>query len=219
MLAAALPALLLTTPSSSLAEEVLSGQALPLSGNPRLVAPNGPAKPLDKNRALRPGERIETGPEDRAVIWFSAKPGCRFILETNSHLEILRSESPRVYTADLRRGAMRCEEASCGVTVDVRTPVARLLGNAAQFWVEATDGATTVYLKSGDLRLLVRGQVIPLRAMTQTIISRSGSHRISSIVEEEFRNAIASPSSPPADPSRKGFSDGRVSPASAAGRP
>lgn len=219
-LAVALPATLLLFTSSSFAspaKTIAEFQVTPLAGVPAAAAGRSPAAPLRENRSLPSGGWVETGPEDRALVWLLGQPGCQLILEPGGRVEVKGGPESGQYLAILERGTLRSTRVDCGATLEVATPVARLRSQGAYFTVKATDGWISIIHQAGSLQLLFQGQAIPLRARTLTTVSSSGSHRIASVAEEEpeasptaSARRAAPAQAPPAE---------SISPVSAPGRP
>lgn len=191
--AAALPAMLLLLSSASSAspvKPVAEFQVAPLAGVPLAAAGRARAARLSENRSLPAGGWVETGPGDRALVWLKGRPGCQLILEGGGRVQI--DSASGEYVARLDRGTLSSTRMDCQATIDVSTPVARVRSQGAYFTVKAADGGISVFHQAGNLNLLFQGQVIPLRALTLTTISSSGSHRIASVTEEEQETAPAS---------------------------
>ncbi len=165
--------------------------------------------------ALGPGDRIQTGSWDRVLVRVSGKKECRFVLEPDSILELGDLRSGHAYRVRLIRGEMSGRKDACRLVLDVGTPEGRLIGENSTFSLRAAAGATTVDLRSGNVRFLIRGLSIPLRAMTRTTISGAGAHRITSIAGGR---GGASPPSPPAAFQNPRLPAG-ISPVSASDRP
>lgn len=190
----------------------------PISGTMRIIRAGQPPITVTKRRILQPGEQVETGPDSQVLISFSGQPGCRIVLDANSKLLLIGANSPQGnYQARLQSGSLWCQvSAQCTFPLEVDTPVARLRGRETDFWVQTTESTSTVVLKSGRLRLIVRDQTIPLRAMTRTTISNVGNHRIASIFDKEME------AWPGFNAASFGFMDSSsnsISPVSAPGRP
>ncbi len=187
----------------------------PLEGNPVVVTAEGAPLQMRGRMALGPGDRIQTGSWDRVLVRVSGKKECRFVLEPDSILELGDLRSGHAYRARLIRGEMSGRKDACRLVLDVRTPEGRLIGENSTFSLRAAAGATTVDLRSGIARFLIRGLSIPLRAMTRTTISGAGAHRITSIAGGR---GGASPSSPPVAFQNPRLPAG-ISPVSASDRP
>ena len=175
---------LLAAPPTHSAEKMTNARIISFSGNPVIIPAGRPPLPVKRQKALQSDMRIHTGPRDSVEIQFSGKKGCRFLLGPNSVLEFKGAKTPGDYRVSLRKGALSCQ-AACRVTLDLETSVGRLRGRNTRFSVRVRKETTTVFLRSGDLRLFLGGQSIPLRRMTRTTISHSGSHRIASIEETQ----------------------------------
>ncbi len=172
--------ILVASPAYS-AENIENTRILAFTGNPLIVTAGRTPLPVSRQIKLQSDMRIQTGPRDSVLIQFSEKNGCRFLLGPNSLLEFKRAETPFGYRAYLRRGALSCQTALCRAILDLETSIGRLRGRNSRFSVRVVNDTTTVFLISGDLRLFIGGESIPLREMTRTTISNSGSHRIASI--------------------------------------
>lgn len=210
--------LLCTTSSfASPARPFVEFQVAPLAGAPLATAGQTPAARLRENRSLPAGGWVETGPEDRALVWLLGEPGCQLILEPEGRVEVKGEPASGVYVAILERGTLRSTRADCVATLEVGTPVARLRSQGAYFTLKATGGWISVFHQAGNLQLLFQGQAIPLRARTLTTVSSSGSHRIASVTEEE-RESAPTVSSRRAGPEQAPPAES-ISPVSASGRP
>ncbi|MBI3129421.1 MAG: hypothetical protein HYZ11_17570 [Candidatus Tectomicrobia bacterium] len=167
------------------------------------------------------GGWVETGPQDRVLIWLQSQPGCQFLLEPESRLVLhpgRRADAPEYVVAKLERGVLRVPSEGCRTALEVTTSVGRLLSHGARFSVKATDGWISVFHQAGNLQLIFQDQTVPLRTSTVTTISSTGSHRITSFTEADKEPAPANLL--PRRPSR-GESPAvpNVSPVSASGRP
>ncbi|OGL63799.1 MAG: hypothetical protein A3J27_15450 [Candidatus Tectomicrobia bacterium RIFCSPLOWO2_12_FULL_69_37] len=219
-LAAALPGMLLLIATSSYgspAKPIAEFQVTPLAGSPTAAAGLSAASPVRENRSLPSGGWVETGPEDRALVWLLGQPGCQLIIEPGSRVEVKSEPESGRYVANLERGALRSTRVDCGALLEVGTSVGRLWSQGAYFTVQVTDGWISIFHQAGSLQLLFQGQAIPLRTRTMTTVSSSGSHRIASVAEEE-------PEASPAASARRAApaqaSPGEsISPVSAPGRP
>ena len=213
----AFAAILLATQIPCYAEEV-SLEARPLEGNPVVVTAEGVPLQMRGRMALGPGDRIQTGSWDRVLVRVLGKKQCRFVLEPGSILELGDLQGGNAYRARLIRGEMSGRKDACRLVLDVRTPEGRLIGENTTFSLRAAAGATTVDLRSGNVRFLIRGLSIPLRAMTRTTISGAGAHRITSIAGGR---GGASPPSPgaAAAAARNPRLPAGISPVSASDRP
>ena len=206
--------LLITTSSlASPARPNAEFQVAPLAGAPAAASGLSPAVQLRENRPLASGGWVETGPEDRALVWLLGEPGCQLILEPGGRVAVKNGPGSGRYLAVLERGTLRSTRVDCGATLEVATPVARLRSRGARFTVQATDGWISVSHRAGSLQLLFQGQAIPLRARTLTTVSSSGSHRIASIVEE------APEASPTVSSRRAASGEENIAPVSVPGRP
>lgn len=192
-------------------------EVFPVSGTMQIIRAGQPPVTVTKGVLLHPGEQVRTGPGGQALISFSRQSGCRIVLAPNSSLILIEAKAGGNHQARLQRGSLWCQvSAQCTFPLDVNTPVARLEGRETDFWLRTTESASTVVLKSGRLRLIVRDQTIPLRAMTRTTISRTGNHRIASIFDKEVKGW------PGVNAASSGFMDaprGNVSSVSAPGSP
>ena len=220
ILAAAVPSvlwLLATTSAASPVKPTPEIQVAPLAGSPLAQSQNAPALRLRENHSLPKGGWVETGAGDRALVWLLGAPGCHLILEPGSRLHVKVAPGGGLCVANLERGALRSAGPDCRAVIEVGTPVARLRGEGAQFRVETSKTWTTVHHHSGELQLLFQGQAIPLRALTLTTVSSSGSHRIASITQPEKEEGFPALTRGPAR--EEAIPAERISPVSAPGRP
>ncbi len=167
--------------SSVFSQEVRGSIAISLEGNPVLVSSRGEALQMRGRMTLHPNERVRTGPGDRALIQISGDEGCRFILEPGSAIVFGGQTAGHTYRAHLIEGSLMGRTATCGSYLILSTSEGRLLGNLSSFRILARKGKTTIFLESGNMQFFIAGEAVPIRAMTRTMISRSGIHRISSI--------------------------------------
>ncbi len=189
----AISVVLVGVPSILSAENITNAQIVSFTGNPVIVPDGRPAVPITEQTAIRSNVRIQTGPRDSVQIQFSGKKNCRFFLGPDSIMEFKGAKTPLDYRAYLRKGALTCQAVPCQVTLDVETSIGRLRGQNSRFSVRVRKETTTVFVRSGDLRLFIRGESIPLREMTQTTISHSGSHRIASIEDTQPNTSSLAP--------------------------
>lgn len=182
--------LILTISNSSLnADDTPSLLALPLEGAPMVMSPNRAPFKLTSEISLHSNDYVQTGPGDRALLRFAGDKTCGFILEANSVLKNGGIRGNRVHRAYLLNGMMIGDNTSCRAMLDIRTSEGRLRGQNATFRLQALNEKTRIQLESGNMQFLISGQAVPLRAMTQTTISREGNHRISSIARLGDRGA------------------------------
>ncbi len=206
----------LAASSAHSAENIESFQIISFMGNPVILPAGRTPIPASRQIRLLSDMRIQTGPRDSVLIQFSGKKGCRFLLGPNSLLEFKRAETPFVYRPYLRRGALSCQAALCRAALDLETSIGRLRGRNSRFSVRVAKDTTTIFLRSGGLRLFIGGESIPLREMTRTTISISGSHRIASIGDAKPGTPTLSP---PMTFQNNDFPPIRISPVSATKRP
>lgn len=176
---------LLAAPSAYSAEKITGAWVVSYTGSPSIISAGRSPLPIERLKVLRPNTRIKTGPRERVEIQFSENKGCRLILGPNSVLELKGAQKPFAYRAFLRKGLLSCSSVRCRAVLDIETMAGRLRGQNSRFSVRVSEETTTVFLKSGDLRLFLGGESIPLREMTRTTISYSGSHRIASIGDSQ----------------------------------
>ncbi len=179
--------------SAHSAENIENARILSFTGNPLVVPAGRTSLPLNRQIRLQTDMRIQTGPRDSVLIQFAGKKSCRFLLGPNSLLELKRGETPFGYRAYLRRGTLSCQAALCRAILDLETSIGRLRGRNSRFSVRVGNDTTIVFLISGDLRLFIGGESIPLREMTRTTISHSGSHRIASIGDTKLGTPFLAP--------------------------
>ncbi len=165
---------------------------------------------------MLPGDHIVTSEGSRALIHFRRRPGCRLVLGPNSSFKLMGLQRGGTYFAKLHRGTVKCAQSSCGLNLSVMTPTGMLRGKGAEFALKVYNHLTTVILKTGKMLLLVGGQVVPLREMTRTTVSKTGGHRIATMYSSDF--GIQSLFSPLPDispsSSKRRFRDKFISPAS-----
>ena len=207
---------LLAAPPTHSAENMTNARIISFSGNPVIIPAGRAPLPVKRQTALLPDMRIQTGPRDSVEIQFSGEKGCRILLGPNSVLEFKEAKTPGDYRASLRKGTLSCQAAPCWVTLDLETSVGRLRGRNSKFSVRVRKETTIVFLRSGDLRLFLGGQSIPLRQMTRITISHSGSHRIASIEETQPGTL---PFTPPMAFQNNDLPPSGISPVSATKRP
>lgn len=190
----AISAFLISSSSPGFSETITKAQVVSYSGSPTIIANDLSSVPLKKQQTLPRNAQIQTGPNEWVEIQFSGKKGCRFVLAPNSVLDFTGAKTPTDYRAVLRQGTISCQSSPCQVTLNVETSIGHLRGRNSMFSVRVNEDTTTVFLKSGDLRLFLGGEAIPLREMTRTTISHSGSHRIASLAETQAENTPSPPS-------------------------
>ncbi len=188
MLILGVPLLPVWMASSAQCEHRLLVYTTPISGQPYILLSRGKKILLEgrRKRLMRPGDRIITSRRSRALIHFSWHPVCRLRLEPNSSFQLVGPQPGNIYSVKLSKGAVKCEGASCRMRLSVVTPAGMLSGKDAEFTLRVYRDSTTVILKSGLMRLFVRGQSVPLPAMTRTIVSQTGEHRISTMYGSDF---------------------------------
>ncbi len=165
---------------------------------------------------MLPGDHIVTSGSSRALIHFRRRPGCRLLLGPNTSFKLMGLKRGGTYSTKLNWGTVKCAQSSCGLNLSVMTPTGMLRGKGAEFALKAYNHFTTVILKKGKMLLLVGGQVVPLREMTRTTVSKTGGHRIATMHSSDF--GVPSLFSPlpgisPSSTNRR-FRDKFISPAS-----
>ena len=163
----------------------------PINGSPLLLSGDSPPLLLKEPQAIRPGDQIHTGPQDRILIHLANESGCRFLLEPNSVIELNVSRDRRFFQAKIDQGTLQIPALKCRVPVQVRTPTARIEGEKSSYRVRVSPRATTVELSAGKLKAYFSGQAIPLRPMTRTTFSRSGRHRIATIHQRDAAGSLS----------------------------
>lgn len=183
-----LPLLLAWMASSAQPQHKFAVYTTPVSGQPHILLSRGKKIVLksSRKRLMRPGDRIITSRRSQALLHFSRGPACRLRLEPNSALQLVGPKPGNVYSMKLSKGAVKCAGASCRMRLSVVTPTGMLRGKDVEFTLRVYRHATTVILKSGLMRLFVRGQSVKLPAMTRTIVSQTGEHRISTMYGSDF---------------------------------
>ena len=175
--------------SSVFSQEAQDSIAFTLEGNPVLVSSRGEALQMRGRMALHSNERVQTGLADRALIQISGDESCRFILEPGSVIVFGGQAAGHTYRVHLIKWTLKGRTALCGSNLILSTSEGSLWGNQSSFRILALKGKTTIFFKSGNMRFFIGGEVIPIRAMTRTTISRSGIHRISSMARIQPRAA------------------------------
>lgn len=204
--------------SSVVAEDRFLVEMRAVSGQPHIVFSRGKKVSFRGRRAMLPGDHIVTSARARALIHFRRRPGCRLMVEPNSSFQLMGLERSGTYSAKLNRGTVKCDRATCGLSLSVKTPAGVLLGKGVEFALKAYDRFTTVFLKKGRMRLLVGGQAVPLREMTRTTVSKTGGHRIATMYSgDSDMPSLFSPLPLPGIPgasSKRSYGDKFISPAS-----
>ena len=203
---------------SAAAESKFLVEMRAISGLPHIVLSHGKKVYLRGRRSMLPGDHIVTSGGSRALIHFRRRPGCRLILEPNTSFKLMGLKRSGTYSAKLNRGTVKCDTASCGLSLSVMTPAGMLRGQGAEFALQAYRHFTTVVLKKGRMRLFVGGQAVPLREMTSTTVSKTGGHRITTIYSGDPRipslfSPLPLPGISPSPPKRR-FRYKFISPAS-----
>lgn len=175
------------------AENFTNTRIISFTGHPVVIPANRTEIPVSGQIQILSNTRIVTGSNDSVLIQFSGNRNCQFVLGPNSVMEFLGAKTPLDYRAYLQRGVFSYQAVPCQITLDVETSMGRLRGQNSKFSVRVGEDTTTVFVRSGDLRLFIRGESIPLREMTQTTISHSGSHRIASIEDPTPGIGLLSP--------------------------
>jgi hypothetical protein len=163
----------------------------PINGTPLLLSGEAPPLLLKEPQAIRPGDQIHTGPQDRILIHLTNESGCRFLLEPNGVIALNVSRDRRFFQAKIDQGTLQSPTLKCRVPVRIQTPAARIEGEKSSYRVRVSPRATTVELSAGKLKAYFNGQAIPLRPMTRTTFSRSGRHRIATIQQRDAAGALS----------------------------
>lgn len=203
--------------SSAAAENKAPVEMKAISGQPHIVFSRGKRVTLRGKHSMLPGDHIVTGASSRALVHFRRQPGCRLVVEPNSSFQFMGMKRGGTYSARLNRGTVKCDKASCGLSLSVKTPAGVVRGKEVEFALRAYRHFTTVILKKGRMRLLVGGQAVPLREMTRTTVSRTGGHRVATIYRGDRIPSLFSPLPLPgvsAVPSKRRYRDKFISPAS-----
>lgn len=203
--------------SSAAADDKFLVEMRAIAGLPHIVLSPGRKVALRGIRPMLPGDHIVTSARSRALIHFRRRPGCRLVVEPNTSFELIGMKRGGGYSARLNRGAVRCAQATCGLSLSVVTPAGMLRGKGVEFALKAYRHFTTVTLKKGRMRLLVGGQAVPLREMTRTTVSKTGGHRVSTLYRGERIPSLFSPLPLPGispAPSKRRYRDKFISPAS-----